>query len=365
MSLKDVAENHPIAVLVTVAIAAGSLAGGTTTYLTSASYELQKKEIQIENQQKVKDLESRLVSIERKLGQEISFFDVTKILQTTSSIRSLNTNYSGYEGGLFFVDDPDDESWKYEETTEMFLLTETMGELPDQLAKIFDALLKASPRLHLWRSEDSFTTKLALNKGMVESFPTSLKFFPYIVVQVFTEEDFKRIGASIDKLAEEEERELASELASIQKQLENEEKESTAIEDKSANTLDDSVRLRAEEIMGDMFRRDLAALMLGQILQSTQMFPLLYQDVLVGVGSAQKKGNVMYVQLEAKFGSATIEEQPNASSFYLFQEWFFVSTLNYAILVKTQIPSTERRSPAFSWVAQWLAGLRIPAEAQL
>ena len=121
-----------------------------------------------------------------------------------------------------------------------------------------------------------------------------------------------------------------------------------------------STRLQIEEYMEAIYRGDFAGATLGIVVQLAMGQVAGYKDSSFSVVSAQKKGNVLYLQLEMMFENVFVNDSPQPMTIYLVQEWFVVTGLDHVILVKAQIPAVERRSPAFSWFAQWLAGFRIP-----
>ncbi len=362
MGFKNLVENHPIVVLAGVAVAAGSIVAEAVSYLSGAKYEIERRTVAFHNQRRIDDLEMRLVSVERKVGGTETFFDITKILRPAAAIRALPEKYLSFADEKFFVAVPITEPWKYSEATELALLMETIGGSQEALAPLV-AALEASPVVHLWRGQATYTTELEPKnqfKGL--GVPEKFSFFPYIAVQVLTEEDFRRMGAALDVFEEEKQVEIEAILAGLEKLGEDLEGEGDeGADEESVEEGVESTRIRAEELMSEIFRGDLVAVMLGGIVQSMTSLPLAYKNASVSINSAQKKGVVMYLQAVARFETVAIKEKPEAARLYVFQEWFLVSGSNYVIVVKCQIPSSDSRAPELSWVSQWLAGLKIPA----
>lgn len=89
-------------------------------------------------------------------------------------------------------------------------------------------------------------------------------------------------------------------------------------------------------------------------------FTMAYNNATTRLESAQKKANVLYVQNLLRLGDAAIVGHSKDNTFFVDQEMFVIGNPDGVILIKTQIVSTDRRSPDYIWVSKWLAGLKLP-----
>ena len=148
------------------------------------------------------------------MGGTETFFDVTEILRPGAAIRALPEKYSSFADEKFFVAVPITELWEYGETTEAAIMMETLGKSSVDL-RMLEAVLKAAPAVYLWRGKATYTSELTPKNPFKGKVPEKFKFFPFIAVQIFTDEDFRRMGAAIDVLEEGKEARLEAMLETM------------------------------------------------------------------------------------------------------------------------------------------------------
>lgn len=115
-----------------------------------------------------------------------------------------------------------------------------------------------------------------------------------------------------------------------------------------------------ESELSELFRGDLAAIMLSGLIAQTTMLPSVVPGSKAELRSIQKKGNVLYVQVIYTFADVNIIGDQANAAVTVEQEFFIVTNADAILLIKTQVPSVNGRSDAFHWVNQWLSGVRIP-----
>jgi len=91
MPLKEFIEAHPLSVFLGIVIATISGTAGFVTYVESSKYDSAKISLEIEHKSEVLALKTRLVSIERRLGEdEKTYFDVSRLVITPDQVKALD-----------------------------------------------------------------------------------------------------------------------------------------------------------------------------------------------------------------------------------------------------------------------------------
>jgi len=82
------------------------------------------------------------------------------------------------------------------------------------------------------------------------------------------------------------------------------------------------------------------------------------------IHSAQKKGNVLYLQDRITFRNARIYDgdklEAGERNIVIDQEVFFFGSGADGYVLKVFLPPVPDRADAFSWIKSWLSGLQIP-----
>jgi hypothetical protein len=100
MGLKQFIDSSPLVALVGVAVAVGSATAAVTGFFAGQRAEVERTEFKIEKDRidvdtkgQIASLQTRLASIERRVGSEDrSFFDVTRLIVTPDRIKELDTS---------------------------------------------------------------------------------------------------------------------------------------------------------------------------------------------------------------------------------------------------------------------------------
>lgn len=379
MDIKNLIETHPLPILLGVIITAVSTTTGVVSYFDTAKFDIAKKELEIAYKSDVSALKSRLVSIERKLGNdEKTYFDISQLIITPNKVKELDNTYKSLKNGDFFYSQPVGKAWNYEFMSEGKFLGLKHGTIDNsadrEILKILDI-----KNIHLWREDKNFTISPKIQEKEFEGLaPKSLTFFPLVSVQVISESELvSQTGSIISKLNEDK-----TNIDNIMKELDKlvsatKDNVDRLIANSSDTSIDDAPqltepsvklidqtsgekKLEIEQYLATLYRGDLtAALLSGLITQSIQL-AMVYDSTESALNSVQKKGNVLYVQMTLKFNSTTIEGYDKPTTLIIERELFIVTKNDKIYLVQVEIPTTDGRSEAYGWVGQWLSSIRIP-----
>lgn len=379
MALKDFIDSHPLAVLVGLSVAVASTTAGVTNYVTGQRIENEKTKIEVEYKSEISTLKIRLASIERKLGSdEKGFFDVSQLVITQDRVKELDSSYKRMGGGVFFIAEPSMRDWKYSLTSELELAKVILGETDTDamFSKLAPALGK--PNVHLWRRSDTLVIHPKPKKGLEGIAPKKLVFFPSVLVQTLNTEDLPGIVSELHKTLNED-----SEIEAISKRIDALHQETKKMSPLTATQASDPIgqqsnapqpaqdersakigstgatKLETEEALAQLFRGDMAAIMLAGLIAQTMKLPQMFPGAQAALGSVQKKGNVLYVQSRTEFNDIEIDGKTGENKLFVDQEFFIVTNPKTIFVVKVQIPSIDGRSDAFPWIGQWLSGFRV------
>ena len=316
-------------------------------------------------QTQILHLKRDLASIERGVGDDRSFFDITRLFITSTELGTLPSSFLPFRDGRFFVDAPFSDEWQHQETTEAGLVRERVGEeLTNQpsllLRPSMQSVLEAAA-IDVWRHAEFSTFMLPDGENNIQ-----ISLFPHVFVQVITETQIEEIlNAMAVNLDEEWERldeivGLAVKLADELKETIVDVDETGSLEFQSQTALDVEEQKRAEFVnaLGDILIDDISGVFLMSLLGMGYGAAALSEDVKYNVLSAQKKANVLYLRTQMVFHGVR-EESTDKERVVLDQEFFVVGTGREVVLVKVEIPSRHGQHDAFQWVADWLLGLRI------
>ena len=388
MPLKEFIEAHPLSVFLGIVIATISGTAGFVTYVESSKYDSAKISLEIEHKSEVLALKTRLVSIERRLGEdEKTYFDVSRLVITPDQVKALDQQYQTAPENLFFYVIPSGDRWKYDTISEGELLRLKLGDVGGDsiLSKLADVLVEKN--IHIWRDSNVMTVLPAAKDGMADFAPKSLNFFPMVSVQVLSEKQFKSamnaMSSAVDDisqsiLSKEMEKILTdAQVDSLEPSSASESEPGTTSPVSSGvatNTLATEVggqtddqgkangqaKIEAEELLTKLWRGDLIGQFLVAIISTAEELTNAYEGVEVKFDSIQKKGNVLYLQLKIYFASVKILGVDAPQGLTVDREVFVVTNSKGLYVVTVEVPSTDGRSDAYAWVGQWLSGIRIP-----
>jgi hypothetical protein len=384
--LKSFLDDHPLPSLVGLGISVATVVAGVMTYYTSQRLDAAETRHKAELidlgaknktdlfeattplKQTIADLTFRISSIERRIpGAGPVYLDVSTISVGPETIKALSSKYRNFDGGEFYVAIPEMGNWSYVETTEWEFLSSIYGFLADPDVRAQVRAQFGDSKLHLWRgrSETKFQTKTP-SMGDV-----TFTFFPAVTVQKITAELVRTRLAGWSDLGDRREtpvKELAKSVDQLHKEIsvgsENKEK---AVNDEAADA-EQAVKAAADkqailEKLNSAYSTDSGSFTLTDFLAAT-MVQTTTLGVVHSIYSAQKKGNVFYLQDRMTFRNARIYDgdklREAGERIAVDQEVFYFGSGADGYLVKIFLPPVPDRADAFSWIKSWLSGFQIP-----
>lgn len=389
--LKTFIDNHALPTLVGLSVSVATVVAGVMTYYTSqrlaGAEELHKAQlIELAAKQKaeildattplkqtISDLTFKISSIERRLpGSGPSYLDVTSVSVGPESIKALGPKYKSFSGGDFYVAAPEIGNWYYRETTEFEFIRSFMPDLARAVDEKMQKALDSAP-IHVWRSKSEIRFQIDNSVGKL-----SFMYSPAVSVQKITEQFIKDRMAQVQQvLSDKSETEKAAAalkaVAETIDKVHRQSNDSTAGEvtgttpaerDPAAEKAVKAAHDKNEMLdkLSSIYSADHASMLMFDWLAS-QMMQAMMLGVQHRIYSAQKKGNVFYLQDRMTFQNATVDgsaEPGKRQNISIDQEVFFFGNGAEGYLVKVFLPPVPDRSDAFTWTKSWLAGLQIP-----
>lgn len=385
--LRGFLDDHPLPSLLGLCVSVATVIAGIMTYYSSqrsdaveTRHKAELIDLAAKNKtdlfeatsplkQTIADLTFRISSIERRIpGTGPVYLDVSTISAGPETIKALSSKYKTFDGGDFYLAIPEMGNWSYLETTELDFISSIysfMGPLRAQFQKLGDS------KLHLWRGKSE--TKFQVNTTAMGD--VTFTFFPALTIQKVTAELVRTRMAGLSDMMDRREtsskdslKELAKSIDQLHKEtrVDNEDKEN-AINDESDKEQVVKAAADKQEIvekLSSAYSTDIGAFVLTDFLASATM-----QSMVMGaehkIYSAQKKGNVFYLQDRVTFRNARIYDGDKLSeagkrNIVVDVEVFFFGSGTDGYLVKIYLPPVPDRADAFSWIQSWLSGLQIP-----
>jgi hypothetical protein len=340
MGFKSRIERHPLTVMTGAIITTASVTAGVVMYQAKVNYDSDAKILEATYKQQVEALQTKLGSIERRIGEKETYFDISKLMVHQDKVPTVGSNFRTIGGDKFFIAEPDLADWTYSTTSwsdtlaSRWLIVLT-GEVSQD---------KNEPKsAYLWRGKQAlFVRKRIEDADAISEFSA---ISPYVAVRIVSKTDLveQSIPVVSDMLAG----------------ASGEEPPSTPTSEASGvHGNHDDVRAQINALL----RGDPTALMLSGVSSFMVSLPLLDDDLKVELRSAQKKENVFYLQSRAKLDGVEIQGNPDAHSLIVDEEIIGVMGKESLFLVMTHLPSADGRSSAVGWIGDWLGGLRVPID---
>ncbi len=370
MGLRNFVDDHPLAILAVVATAVATATVGVTQKLADQHLENVKVAMESDYKSEIFTLKNRLASIERKVGDdEKKYFDISRLVVKNDKVKHLDPSLISAEQGNFFYAQPKGNRWKHSMISEFGLIKMKMPDFDMGPLEGLSQVL-GQKNINLWRRGDTLTINVTPKEGMEEFVPRKISFFPMVSVQVIHDDDFVDAVSGLGSFLHENSAfdELSDKLDQLINMIDSQTSETSSKSSISAASSfeyseSDSDLIDAkqemEEMLSKVFRGDLVAVMLGQVIETQFQLNQTYDDVHVQINTIQKKGNVLYFQVSKKFKDITIDDLPNKSSFTVDTEVFMVTNSKSLYIVQTELPSVDGRHDALPWVSEWLSGIRI------
>jgi len=380
--LERLLTSNPFVLLVGVGVGVATVIAGVMTYLNTQkieTLEIQHKteitelkdkgreelfEVTQPLKAKIEDLSFRLSSIERRVpGAGPSYLDVSTVAIGPEARRTLGAKYISYDNGGFFLAVPDGLNWTFSLTNELDLLK--------SIYSFMDIIVKASPQLQAISQAPIFVWKSSSElKISTKMFNESVAFtyHPTVSVQHIDQNLLKdRIKLAKDMDSASEDKSQKNTVSKIGPKL-DEQKEVTSDGEQKTIIADDKNesmgKIETQKFLGEAKKKqdlieildklsanDLATFEFldtsAQLLMQNKNFPL-HNKIL----SAQKKGNVFYLQLQVDFRDVSVTvnggQQSKPQNASVDEEIFFFGRGVDAYLVKVILPPVPDRADNFA-----------------
>jgi len=272
-----------------------------------------------QSQARIDELDRSLSSIQRSLGSDSEYFDVSKLVVDPADISSLPATSTFFSDDKFYgLDVAQATGWTNAVTSELQLTAESAGLTEEGLrAQLTPAQIDNATRfpVHVWRyGADRQLSFVDPASGR------SIELHPR------TEAWLQRVNQ-------------AEYLSFLEGQV--------ASPQPSGSTLATSIR--------DAFQRDPA----GWVLQG-QLFSEITGSgsLLPRIESLQKRDDLAYARVETVLPNVQLGDQ-HFAEYYWDREWFIVRTAQDLFLVKLFVADDDHRAPDYGALSAWLDQLRI------
>jgi hypothetical protein len=363
VSLKKWLDSHPGPVALGIAVSVATTTVAVTTYFSDQLHKTEKAQIESKHLLEVSDLTTRLSSIERRAGSDQSkrYFDVQSMQVSQSEVKSLPSQFTGFDDGNFFVNVPVNHAWNYEflsytQVAKLGVFKSFVDSLDsDQLVDLFDR-----NKVHIWYSKPAAEIKYAVDEGELKSGTLT----SHVKIQKVTRQEYAKNAADVADAARKNRSEPKKDIGTTIGEIERLKEESSDADPEKADASEANSRTR--KLFEQLFEGDTAGLIFIDILVQNWQLAQLEPYISFSILSAQKQLNVMYADLEIRLSRTKVEKsydetckEGSSPTVVIRREIFFVSYGGGGYLISAEVPTCDGRSKAFDWISQWLAGLRI------
>jgi hypothetical protein len=363
-------ESRPLVVLVGVAVAVSSATATLATYffekekkITEQSHAAELQQAKSDLAARIKDLEGRLLSIERHVGTE-TIWDVNRILVPSSQVKALGSDFAYFDDLQCYLAVPKSGAWTFKQTNELefYAMVSGPGWLKDQLATSTGKLM-SSLKIFCWRRPDAFEIETSVPQVPV------LHVFPYVVIERVNN---RKMREDTGKFIDEEELEAKQKAAAEAKRTLDEKRDEKIPSDTAAISPSASatgspqaggespgptslseVEAR-KDALNRLFDADFISMMLDINISSGAQISAFVQGASFHVLDIEKRGNVFYMRSQIVFPPSG--PRPKV---YFDREMICVGDNEDTVMVLTGAPSTDQRPPEGPWIYSFLAGLRV------
>jgi hypothetical protein len=364
-------ESRPLVVLVGAAIAVSSTTLGVAKYffdqeknISEKSHATELQQVKTDDATEIRDLKGRLLSIERHVGTE-TIWDVSTVLISQRQAKALGSDFTYLDDLDCYLAVPKSEAWTFKQMNELEFVGMIwgpkwlQGQLETPLGKVMSGF-----KISCWRGPDVFEIETGNPELPV------LHAFPYVAIERVNNQKLREVtGNFID------EQELEA------KRKEVEKTKGTLGEDRSKMTTGGTPATspsatesgspgaaaekpgsvppsdaEAKEAVLDLFLdSDIVAYLLNYNLSGVIVTAGIVKGAAFGVFDVQKKGNVFY--MHSRIVAPPSGTRPKV---YLEKESTCIGDKEDTVIIQTCAPSTDpQRPPDASWIASWIAGLRV------
>ena len=374
--LKKVLEDHPLVLLAGVALATASTVSGAIGWFWSQSSELRelqhKTELQAAQESlegQVSELNVRLASIERRVGDSKLYLDVLKIPISTSDINALPASSRRFGSGEFFASVPKSSEWKQSSASQLDVGTAMLGQNARKLmTEIENQLPTAAEKVGmLWVNSHEIDARVRSAMYAKVFGSDRVQMHPFLFAMPVDEDYVRRFTAQFAQLLDGPTSDDNGSAAGAAKVIEGSRGSSKPGQDGTQNPAstsktaasDEEVETRVLGALESLSRDDLAGFLLMDALTSRYQLSMIMGGSLKVV-STQKKGNVFYMRTQLSIPTVRdASDEAAVSRVTLDEEVFFIGTLHGGLLVRSGIPSTAQTPDTLAWTTQMLTSLRV------
>ncbi|HEU5237906.1 MAG TPA: hypothetical protein VFU37_12285 [Pyrinomonadaceae bacterium] len=364
-------ETRPLVVLVGAAVAVSSTTLAVTKYFFDQERKIAEQSRAAELQQaksdlaaKIKELEGRLLSIERHVGTE-TIWDLNTVLVSPRQVKALGSDFTYFDDLQVYLSVPKSEAWTFKQMNEMEFGGMVYGSkwLKDQLATPLGRMMSET-KISCWRGPDAF--EIVTTDPQVPL----LHVFPYVSIErVNNQKLLQYMGKFIDEQEREAKQKAVDEAKGTLDQKRDQKlpidtvaASPSATETGSADTegeTHESSRLSKVEAKKEALNRLVNAdivsfFLLSSIMDGYHEAARVKKGASFRVLNAEKEGNVFYVHAQI-----VVPASGTRPKVYLDNEIICISDSEDMVAIQTLAPSTDQRPPEAAWINSWLAGLRV------
>jgi hypothetical protein len=350
--------------------------------------------------QTIEDLSQKISSIERKMSDSgPKYLDVSNLTVGPETIKALGPKYHYYPDDNFYESAPEMDGWMYSESNEFQFDSSFFGKADEAPSGDLGRLL-AESKMHIWRFKDGIHFKVA-GQHETGAEDLDLHFYPEVVVERWNMDALKKrlemaanlMSPIFDSLSKSQDDTAArgelKEVLDATKSKPDSVKASLGSVDvdetgdirrnsDAVQTLKDEGKKLADQVVASTkFKMDVVQeldkavnydmanfFLASKLMEAAFVFPNL-MSAQVKVISAQKKGNVFYLQEQITFPKAHIYENGVPASreqpVIIDREVFFFGSGSDGDLIDIYLPREVERD-AFVYTQSWLLGFRVPVE---
>jgi hypothetical protein len=324
MGLKERIENNIVAVSIGIALAAGSVSAGTVGWFASQRETLQQQVFQ----SKIDNIETRISSVERRIGGD-KYLDIRTLFNQSNSPQtspsSIITKYfaSGNFSAATSLGD-----LAYEQSSEGQIMADMSGE---PITDEFTSLLATLPA-DVWRGHSEY----------IEGSNQVKYLFPAVIVEHLTIDQLKKVYGEAFKFSSE---------SDVSKELDKTKTESDQSNKENSDQND------FDEYIDANFRADLATPILDGILNLVTGINASSKEIDMSavVKNIQKVGPLLYVQLLFEIDNVIVDKH-HYDKYFMIKEIFLISRSESVTMLSTLIPTDNPLGPSkwSSEITEWL-----------
>jgi hypothetical protein len=367
---KEWFETRPLVVLVGAAVTVASTTAAVVTYFFEQEKKITEQSRAAESQQaksdlaaKIKDLEGRLLSIERHVGTE-TIWDVNAVLVSPRQVKALGSDFTYFDDVQCYLSVPKSGAWTFKQTNELEFFGMKYGSkwLDERLATPVGKLMSGT-KVACWRGPDTFKIET------IDPQVPVIYAFPYVFIErVNNQKLFQAVGKVVDEQELEAKQKAAEEAKRILEEKRDEEipigtaptspSASATASTSAGGETPGSTRQSEVEARRDalnlLVNSDLVGFVAYAYISEGFNDAKFVKDASFRILDAEKKGNVFYIH--SQMVAPASAKRPKI---YSDHEFICIGDNEDTVLIRTGAPSTDQRPPEGAWIASWIAGLRV------